>query len=148
MILETGDNASSQTSHDIHLFLETRFKEIRRSLAALPPSWPEASAIQELTNRAGGLFVWATTALDFIENGLDPENTLCSILTGNIGSKSNGLGSLYKQVLKISLDGLEAYEVNAVRNVTGVIVLAKILLHQSDLERFLCNKFSLPDLGR
>ena len=147
VILETGVNASSQTSHDIHLFLETRLEEIRRAVASLPPSWPGASAVQELTNHAGGLFVWATTALDFIENGLDPDNRLCSLLTGNMGSKISGLDSLYMQVLKISLEGLEAYEVDAFKMVAGVIVLAKIPLRQSDIERFLCDKSSLPCLS-
>jgi len=39
-----------------------------------------ARALQELTNRAGGLFVWATTALDFVKKGI-PEKRLRSILT-------------------------------------------------------------------
>ena len=143
VIMETGDNATSQTSHDIHLFLETRFEEIRRAFASLPPSWPGPSAVQELTSRAGGLFVWATTALDFIRNGIDPGKKLRSILTGYMGGKTSQIDSLYKQVLEISFESLEVDELDAFKKVAGAIVLAKTPLRQSDIHRFLRDTLSL-----
>ena len=146
MILETGDNATSQTSLDIHLFLETRFEEIRRAFSSLPPSWPGASAVQELTNRAGGLFVWATTALDFVTKGIDPGKRLRSILTGHMGGKTSQIDSLYKQVLEISFESLEADELDAFKKVTGAIVLAKTPLRRSDIHRFLRDTLSLQSV--
>jgi len=125
MILETGDDASTQTSLDIRLLFQTRFEEIRRSLSSLPPAWPGARAVQELTNRAGGLFVWAAMALDFIEKGINPKNRLCSVLTSYLGSKGNRIDSLYKQVLEFSFEGLETNEFDAFKKVAGAIVLAK-----------------------
>ena len=146
VILETGDNASSQTSLDIRLFLETRFEEIRRAFSSLPPSWPGASTVEELTNLAGGLFVWATTALDFVKKGIDPVTRLRSILTGHVGGKNSRLDLLYKQVLEISFEGLEADELDAFKKVAGAIVLAKIPLCQRDIQRFLCEALSLQSV--
>src|SRR5882724_11578719 len=138
MILETGDDASTQTSLDIRLLFETRFEEIRRSLSSLPPAWPGASAVQELTNRAGGLFIWATTVVDFIKI-FNPEKRLCSILRGYWGCTGNRIDFLYKQVLEISFKGLEADEFDAFKKVAGTIVLAKAPLRQNDIQRFLCD---------
>ena len=146
VILETGDNATSQTSLDIHLFLETRFEEIRRACPSLPPSWPGASAVQALTNRAGGLFVWATTALDFVKKGIDPVTRLRSILTGCMGGENRRLDFLYKQVLEISFEGLEADELDAFKKVVGAIVLAKIPLCKGDIHRFLCDELALHSI--
>jgi len=140
MILETGDDASAQTSLDIRLLFETRFAEIRRSLSSLPPAWPGDWAVQELTNRAGGLFVWATTALDFVKKGI-PEKRLRSILTGDWGGKGK-TDSLYKQVLEISFEGLHADEFDTFKKVAGAIVLAKTPLRQSDIQRLLCDTLS------
>jgi len=58
---------SSQIPADIRLLLETRFEKIHRPSSSLPPAWPGASAIQELTNRDGGFFAWETTAVDFVK---------------------------------------------------------------------------------
>ena len=125
MILETGDDASTQTSLDICHLSETRFEEICQPLSSLPASWPGARDLQELTNRAGGLFVWAAMALDFVEKGINPKNRLCSVLTSYLGSKGNRIDSLYKQVLEFSFEGLETNEFDAFKKVAGAIVLAK-----------------------
>ena len=77
-----------QTSDDIRLFLGTRFDEFRRAFSSLPHSWPGASEVRELINRSGGLFLWATTAFDFVTTGIDHEKRLRSILTGHVGGKT------------------------------------------------------------
>ena len=116
VIQETGDNATSQTSDDIHRFLETRFDEYRQDFLSLPPSWPGASEVQELTKRAGGLFLWATTAFDFVTTGIDHGKRLRSILTGHVGGQNSRLDSLYKQVLEISFKSLDADELDAFKS--------------------------------
>ena len=40
-----------------------------------PPGWPGEDTIEELARRSGGIFIWAVTALDFIDE-FDPVNRL------------------------------------------------------------------------
>ncbi|KAJ7488428.1 hypothetical protein FB451DRAFT_1126752 [Mycena latifolia] len=92
-----GDSASK----DIHLFLEAGFRQIvaryPRTLAR--QQWPPPGVIEELTNRAGGLFIWAKTLLRFLQQ--DTEKRLARILKGDMG-KEGPIVDLYRKILELS----------------------------------------------
>ncbi len=61
--ISTGNYNSAS---DIRTFLSKKFAEIRREFG-LSPDWPSEAAIQEMTDYAAGLFIWA----DMVVNMLD-----------------------------------------------------------------------------
>ena len=72
---------SEATQEDISNFLRRRFSEIReKKHSQLGADWPGHDKIGSLTNSAGGLFVWASTACLYI-NGYDPDERLNGLIT-------------------------------------------------------------------
>lgn len=72
----TGDNASDQSNNDIHLFFEHEFKIISEDLA-LGETWPGNDAVNTLTARAGGIFIWAVTVVKYIAQNPVPRLQDC-----------------------------------------------------------------------
>jgi len=54
---------------DIAKYLTTRFREIADSYPSLGPDWPGPEVIRQLSDRAGGLFIWAKVVVEFIDRG-------------------------------------------------------------------------------
>ncbi|KZP28255.1 hypothetical protein FIBSPDRAFT_1039680 [Athelia psychrophila] len=86
-------------SSDIETFLKHRFSEIRmqnpRLMHGIPLPWPSIEEMWELVWKATGMFVFASTLVDFITDGTaPPQQKLKSVL-----SLHAGLDPLYVQVL-------------------------------------------------
>jgi hypothetical protein len=84
---------------------------IRHRLAALRPrshvgDWPSTEKLQALYLRAGHLFVWASVACNFIDDGLDHARRLNQLLdmtssqSGPTSSPLSKLTSLYDRILE------------------------------------------------
>jgi hypothetical protein len=135
--LETGDSVSKETQGDIRVFFERRFDNIRPTLG-LPPIWPGKPAIDQLTKRAAGLFIWAKTAMEFMgERRGKPNTKLQLILAGNFGTKSEGIDTLYRNILHFSFEDSDDTTLQLFRMVLGTIIVAKVPLHRDDLKHFL-----------
>jgi len=83
---------------DIHKFLQSQFSMIQRQnprlMRGAPPSWPSASDIEGLVEKSSGLFIFASTLVDFVTDGRGaPQRKLQSVLEGHMG-----LDPLYTQV--------------------------------------------------
>ncbi|KAG9126200.1 hypothetical protein FRC07_004491, partial [Ceratobasidium sp. 392] len=63
-------------SADIQLFVERRLSDMKRD-----DGWPK-DAVEQISRRAGGLFVWARTACEFIKSGYDRTKCLEKALAG------------------------------------------------------------------
>ena len=141
IILETGDSVSPETTNDIRVFFEKSFAKIVESYyPSLSPTWPEKAVITRLTARAAGLFIWAKTAMAFMEEGHregTPKTQLKLILDGELGKGRNNIDTLYQQILDISFKDSEDAMLETFRAVVGAIVIAKIPLHRDDLKHFL-----------
>jgi hypothetical protein len=131
--LETGDLTSLESNIDIYKFFERRFAEISSNHPSLQ-SWPGSSVIEQLTNRAAGLFVWADTVMRYLEQGL-PKTRLEHILRGSIRREGDAVDQLYQRILQLSFIGAEALDVY--KRTVGAIVLAKRPLRRVDLTHFL-----------
>ena len=101
--IKTGSDVTEESTSDISLYIQDAFKRIKRKhrfrIPPLPTDWPEIHVEKELAERAGGVFIWAVTALEFIEQG-DPVERLYTIQAG--GLPSRGVHALYKQILGAS----------------------------------------------
>ena len=91
LILHNTPRAS--VDHDIRIFLEEKFREMREEFEFLTSNWPGSSMIDELVQRADGLFIYAATICRFIHgNGLWlPQDLLNVVIPSNTSSQSRSL---------------------------------------------------------
>ncbi|THU76547.1 hypothetical protein K435DRAFT_153723 [Dendrothele bispora CBS 962.96] len=67
----------------------------------LGESWPTDDVIEELATKSEGLFIWASTVINYIEKSLSPEDTLLSILSESTTNLAPGkkMDRLYENIL-------------------------------------------------
>jgi hypothetical protein len=96
------DITSKVTRKDIELFFRYRMAEVRAKNPSLflPVEWPGEQQIQALAERASGLFIWASTACNYID-GHDPEERLITLLQADMGlDATSALDTLYTTALE------------------------------------------------
>ena len=129
--LDSGENVSASSSHDIHLFLCREFTRITSEYPqSLSPAWPGEEIIKGFTKRSAGLFIYADTLIKFVDKG-HPKEQLKSILSGPLHHGS--ITQLYRQILDVFFKDPSETVLEAFRKVTGTIILAKIPLHRQDI---------------
>jgi hypothetical protein len=136
--LETGDAVSFETRNDIRTFFEQSFDNIRPKFG-MGSTWPDKLDMDRLTERAAGLFIWAKTAVAFMEEtrGNDsPAVKLILILTGHLG-KHDSVDILYRQILEFSFKHADDIMFELFRAVVGTIIVAKAPLRHKDLSYFM-----------
>lgn len=74
---------STQACRDVEHYLDARFKAMRKPFPHLPWNWPNQTQFLKLANGARGLFVFARTAIRFMEdpNYADPVSRLDLIVS-------------------------------------------------------------------
>ena len=68
----------------------------------LASDWPGEEKIEALTQSSAGLFIWASTAIKFIAEGLHPEQQLSVLLHPHPGEAESALDALYSTALHTS----------------------------------------------
>jgi hypothetical protein len=135
--LETGDFTSFETQNDIRTFFRHRLSHIAPDLGFLP-SWPGEPVIEQLTHRAAGLFIWAQTAVSFMEEGwCDPTTKLQLVLAGNLGVMNENVDILYQQILDYSFRGADDTTLRLLKVALGTIIVSQVPLHRDDLKFFM-----------
>jgi hypothetical protein len=120
------DISSPANSADILSYFRDRMSLIRdknRHLL-LDKDWPGEDALRKLVQRASGLFVWASTASEFI-NRHDPVKRLDIILKGDIASGAEAaLDILYRSALESVGLWDDADFVSEFRAILGIVLVA------------------------
>jgi hypothetical protein len=127
------------TTSDISQFFRQRLSGDAPAFAAhdLPSDWPGGSVRQRLVTLSGGLFIWASTTIRFIESGL-PEQRLKKVLDSSArGLSQDGLDDLYWVALTHPFDSYDADELGAVHSILGAIVVAREQPTDEQLSRLL-----------
>ncbi|KAG8792821.1 hypothetical protein FRC12_004764 [Ceratobasidium sp. 428] len=119
---------------DVRVLIDDRLRELTQA-----EDWPK-DAVEQLSFRSNGLFIWAQTACQFILDGFDQHKRLSQILAGtHIRDSSADLDKLYTTALTTSaLDGaddnmeytmkcLGVVAVTATRTPLSVSSLARLL---------------------
>ncbi|KLO15491.1 hypothetical protein SCHPADRAFT_263677 [Schizopora paradoxa] len=93
LVLNTGNDVSDESIRDIELLFKKRFEEKK----------VEQKQIEELAKYAAGLFIWATTVIEYVNHG-DFGDRLEEVLAnmsaaGARGGDSDKIGMLYGQIL-------------------------------------------------
>ncbi|PVF95775.1 WD40 repeat-like protein, partial [Serendipita vermifera] len=126
---------------DIRTFLENRFTSVTDQYVSLSDEgWPGPQAIDELAQKAAGLFIWAETVIKFIHGG-DPKTRLNRIMGGN----NTGMTGLYSRILDMSFPSPDVETVTAFHAVVGTIIFARTPLYASSIAHMLSISRSLLD---
>ena len=124
---------------DIELLFQRQLSSDSRAFVGcgLPPDWPSAPVIQQLVSLSGGLFIWASTTIRFIECGL-PEERLKKVLSASAHGPSYArLDDLYWVALTHPFDSYDASELKVVHSILGAIVVARERLTDEQLSQLL-----------
>jgi len=101
-------------SDDIRAFLKSRFDTM-----GMEPGWI-AEDLGYLVPRATGIFIWATTAAEFLQ--VNPQERLSMFQSKVDGKGLKSLYSLYSAVVKTSFGrDIEEEEIKAVTSVVGAM---------------------------
>ncbi|KAH9916669.1 hypothetical protein B0H21DRAFT_816167, partial [Amylocystis lapponica] len=92
----TLDITLQDNQKDVQIFLEQSMSQIQKNRPYLPSGWPDNTTMQMLLNRAAGLFIWASTAVTFIDqHDGDPRHIILQL-----DKTESSLDSLYETVLQ------------------------------------------------
>ena len=133
------------TISDISQFFRQRLSSDAPAFAAcdLPSDWPRDAVRQRLVTLSGGLFIWASTTIRFIESG-PPEQRLKKVLDSSArGQSHDRLDDLYRVALTHPFDSYDADELEAVYSILGAIVVAREQLTDQQLSRLLDVELSM-----
>ncbi|KLO08317.1 WD40 repeat-like protein [Schizopora paradoxa] len=150
--LATGDDVSADSRNDVRIFFEEKFKEMRSrsdfKFFSLPSIWPTKIEIQEMTNYAAGLFIWADMVVSYVAGtkrnaGYDPVKRLENVLNDMRDERRSGIRSgnrvdnLYARIIFEAFpnpqDDLDKTERAAAKQILAAVLLAKEPLRQRDL---------------
>jgi hypothetical protein len=119
--LPTGNKVDNHSSKDIKGFFKHEFGRISTEYPSLSTQWPGSAIIDQLTEKAAGLFIWAKTAIRLIDMGI-PTVQLEHILEG---SNTTGMAALYSRVLDISFPQPTQATIEAFHSIFGAIMFTK-----------------------
>ena len=114
--VKSGDSASQ----DIRTFLESRLNDMEMKRAQI------AEALDYLVPGAAGIFIWATTVANFLED--DPEARFHILRSRERGDDIEGMDdlfSLYSTLVKASFGRISKQEVQGIVSVMGAMIYAK-----------------------
>ena len=117
------------TEEDISAFVQHRMGQIR-DMFCLPEDWPGVAKERELAANAGGLFIWASVACAFIQNGDDPVVQLVELLSSSDErvAAEEKLDRLFLDVVRLSLPSDKGVRANNWNYVVACIVASMIPL--------------------
>ncbi|KAG8741329.1 hypothetical protein FRC10_002991 [Ceratobasidium sp. 414] len=103
---------------DIRVFIRGRLCNLERDVE----DWPK-DAVNRLSERSSGLFIWARTACDFILQGHNPCRRLEQVLVGGrVGDSSAELDKLYAIAVKTGAADEDEDELADVLQCLGIVV--------------------------
>ena len=114
--VKPGDDASD----DIRIFLQSRLDNMK-----MEPAWI-AKALDHLVPGAAGIFIWATTVANFLED--DPEVRFHILETRKGADDIEGMDdlySLYTTIVRASFGRISKQEVQGIISVMGAMIYAK-----------------------
>ncbi|KAF7364767.1 hypothetical protein MVEN_00346600 [Mycena venus] len=128
-VLRLHDIESNIVRADISLYLTNRLKGIQtESSPMLPLNWATPADIEVLTDRAGKLFIYAFTAVEYLrENPRDRLQALISIKVDTKGPLTKPLDDIYSHILWDSMnpDRRENQEIALTKQILAAILTVR-----------------------
>jgi hypothetical protein len=136
---------TSDTNHDISIFLEYSFSRIREN-HELPAEWPGKEASNDLLARTMPLFISAATMCRFIDTTCDPQDRLHNVLNDRTSYVSE-MARTYLPVLNQLLVGQNQWGaprlVQRFKEIVGPIIVLATPLSVNALSQLLGTKSSI-----
>lgn len=133
--LDITDVAVTQ---DISSYFRHSLHELPLEVLQLPSDWPGDKIIHRLAQLAGGLFIWASTAVKFIEDDSDPQKSLGILLhLSPHGGPQVRLDVLYETALRAAINWDADSHTKDFCAVLGAIVVAQIQLTDNLINKIL-----------
>jgi hypothetical protein len=143
------DIDSVTNKDDISEFIRHRLEEIRIADGYLGDHWPDDEKISALVNGAGGLFIWASTACLYIEDGY-PNRRLSELVNKQPDSNSSGPFAQLDNLYKTGLQSAGFWNDRLLRsdccNILGAILCAQVPLSCSVIDTLLALPQDTPSL--
>ena len=117
--IHTGSSVTGTSTRDIRLYMKDEFKRIAND-NEITTDWPGDEIVIDLARRAEGIFIWATTVMRFIDDGV-PKRQLKVILNERL--PSGNVYGLYRQILESSFP--PTYSLECFRKVVSAVVVAQ-----------------------
>jgi len=124
------------TASDISHYLRRQFANALPRFEGynLRPNWPGEEAIKKLADQSDGLFIWASTAIRFIESG-DPEEILGKVLDASAQNPSSS--NLYRVALTHQFHLSDKSELDAARSILGAVEVVREEVTDDQLSQLL-----------
>ncbi|CCA76249.1 related to WD40-repeat protein (notchless protein) [Serendipita indica DSM 11827] len=119
--LLVGEETKDRSKRDIQAFLGEELGKIAASYPRAAIGWPGTKNLDILATKADGLFIWASTAIEYIRRG-PPGERLEEIATGKHVS---GMSSLYKKVLCTAFPDVESDRKKEIGMLLATIIVAR-----------------------
>ncbi|KAJ7199387.1 WD40 repeat-like protein [Mycena pura] len=138
-VQELSLDIASESHNDISLYICDRLATIRQAHPDLNPIWPGDQTVQQLISLSGNLFIWAATALDFIQGkkSFQPHTRLQTLLKTPFQTGGN-LDQLYTLALRSDGDWDDEEFRESATAILAAIVLAKVPMTDSVMDSILC----------
>jgi hypothetical protein len=134
------DIDSVTNKDDVSEFIRHRLEEIRIADGYLGDHWPGDDKINSLVNGAGGLFIWASTACLYIEDGY-PSLRLSELVNKQPDSSFSEPFAQLDNLYKTGLQSARFWNDRLLRsdccNILGVILCARVPLSCSVIDTLL-----------
>ena len=153
-VLKLHDVKRSSVDGDIKLYLRTYLTDIRtsRSDCEFPDAWPSSHDVDILCEKAGGLFIYASTAIKFVASKYHrPTKRLDLIISRSQGvAHEGGIDVLYTQILELAFRDADPGEqelYSSFRDVVGAVLLVAHPLSRKGLSGLLRNCGTPSDIS-
>ncbi|OCH91973.1 WD40 repeat-like protein [Obba rivulosa] len=133
--IDTGDAVKPESTRDIQRYIEHRFKKMAKGHESELVNWPGEDVVHDLSQRASGIFIWAATLLNYIEENPD-EGRLYEVQHSLVLPPGN-VYALYRQILENAFSGWKHEECRNVVTLVGTIVAAQLSLTSDDVASLL-----------
>ncbi|CCA75858.1 related to WD40-repeat protein (notchless protein) [Serendipita indica DSM 11827] len=118
--LLVGEGTVSQSTKDIQAFLSEELGETARRYSYLPRGWPGAAVVETLAIKSNGLFLWASTVVEYVRRG-NPKKLLEEIMRTE---SVMGMNALYTKVVDTALPNAGDETIQELRMILGAIIVA------------------------
>ena len=119
--LLVGEETAKQSTRDIQVFLGEELGKIASKYSTPTVEWPGTSTIESLAIKANGLFIWASTVVEYVRRG-NPEKRLKQIANGE---RVTGMNALYTTVLCTAFPDAESELLQEMRTILATIIVAQ-----------------------
>ncbi|KAJ6485356.1 WD40 repeat-like protein [Mycena vitilis] len=131
---------TATSMEDVQHFISHELERIQEH-NKLGTAWPEETQKQTMMKLAGGLFIWAATAIKFID-GYRPNDRIETLITSN----STSLDSLYSFTLSKSAPWDDRNFAKDARAVLACIVFGKLPMTETTIDALLCGSCSSSEV--